>query len=256
MAYDEQKLARTCGVSVAKIREIAKQGIFTTATDDASALVLVTRYLFATRDSAEAKARSAKAKAELEETKAAAAKRKLDRAAPLIEAIPGRRKNRGGKYTPALAARLLERLCNGESLYRASIAEGVTENAVREWVKYYPEFSARYAQARKDGYVAWGDKFVKLLEDSIVLSDDPALDPQEKSVRLSAIKLVLDNLKWLLCKMLPKVYGDSSTVVHTTASEGGITLAHTGEKLDAVIERVAARQAKYAQMEVEKHDAE
>lgn len=254
MAYDLQKLARTCGVSVAKIREVEKQGIFTTATDDASALVLVTRYLFATRDSAEAKARAATAKAELEETKAAAAKRKLDRSAPLIQPIPGRRKNRGGKYTPALAARLLERLCSGESLFRACQAEGLSEASVREWVKYYPEFSSRYAQARKDGYVAWGDKFVKLLEDSIVVADNSELEPQEKSVRLSAIKLVLDNLKWLLCKMLPKVYGDSSTVVHTTASEGGITLAHTGERLEAVIERVAARQAKYAQMQADEND--
>lgn len=63
-----------------------------------------------------------------------------------------------------------------------------------------PEALKRYARAKSDGLEA-------IANDTLAIADDDDLDPNDKRVRI-------DTRKWLLSKLVPKVYGDRLDVEH------------------------------------------
>ena len=98
-------------------------------------------------------------------------------------------------YSEELAARICERLAAGESLRKICADDDMPDRStVRAWALDNPTFSAQYARAREIG---WTD----IAEDLLDIADDKLGDPQRDRLRV-------DTRKWLLSKMLPKVYGD------------------------------------------------
>lgn len=103
-------------------------------------------------------------------------------------------------YTDELAARICERLSHGESLRSICRDDDMPDRCtVRAWALDIPKFSAQYARAREIG---WSD----VAEDLLDIADDPTGDAVRDRLRV-------DTRKWLLSKMLPKVYGDKTQVV-------------------------------------------
>lgn len=109
--------------------------------------------------------------------------------------------------------RILERLATGESLRQICRDDGMPAwNTVAEWGTL-PEWSDRYARARELGWSAVG-------EDLLDISDDSRNDWMDRETEKGRVERVLDRehiertrirldtRKWLLAKMLPKVYGD------------------------------------------------
>lgn len=123
---------------------------------------------------------------------------------------PKRKRGRQTVYTEALAAEICERLEHGESLNRICRDEHMpTEGCVRDWVSDDREgFNARYAKARERGYA-------RLADELLDIADDGSNDWMEREGHavpngelVARSRLRLDTRKWLLSKMLPKLYGD------------------------------------------------
>jgi hypothetical protein len=107
-----------------------------------------------------------------------------------------------------------------------------------------PEVSKDYARAREIGYLMLADEIVALSDKTHEWVTVQELDPDGNPVFDEAgepvLKKVLmplnndviahkrvqiDTRKWMLSKMLPKIYGDKLTQEHTGANGGPIAMA-------------------------------
>ena len=136
------------------------------------------------------------------------------------------------RYNPELAATILKRVSEGETLRQVARDEGVPESSIREWARSDVEgFAARYAQARAMQIDSWSDEL-------ITVAYDPSLDPAEKRVRC-------EQLRWLLSKLAPRRFGERLLV--GSDPEAPVQVLHkqvslsslSNDQLDA-LERFAA----------------
>lgn len=245
------------GMTEADVKSLTKKGVLTAQDglyDSARALVSISRHLVKTRDTADAKARAAEAQASKAEAEAQRALVRLQ-AAKDANAEPGAPDEPGGKKrrqkrTPAMENRILARLEEGMSLKKACDGE-IDPAQVLRWVKQCLDFAQKYALAREIGFLLKVDRILDLLEEA----HEAARDPEYGSTRLVAIKLEIDTLKWLLAKMLPKVYGDKASVhvVGAGGSEGacaGSGEPTMGAEEEArLIASIAERQARLMRMQ-------
>jgi hypothetical protein len=117
---------------------------------------------------------------------------------------------RGGRngsipvYTDALADEICDRLAEGEPLNAICRSPGMPDQrAVRKWARERTDFGPRYARARSIGYELLADEV-------IVIGDSPCVGPNGyvDNGAVQRARLMSDNRKWLLSKVLPRVYGD------------------------------------------------
>jgi hypothetical protein len=112
-------------------------------------------------------------------------------------------RGRPSVYSDAMAEEICNRLAVGESLKSICQDDGMPdERAVRRW-SLDPDhpFSPRYARAREYGFQRMADELLEIA--------DGATPEDVQSARLRC-----DTRKWMLAKMLPKVYGDKLTQEH------------------------------------------
>ena len=109
-------------------------------------------------------------------------------------------------YSRAIANSICERLAAGESL--RAICKGSdypTETAVRLWVDEDRDgFASHYARARERGYARFAEEIVELAD-----------TPSDDNGSVQRNRLQVDTRKWILSKMLPKVYGDRLNLEHS-----------------------------------------
>ena len=128
------------------------------------------------------------------------------------------------RYSPEIAAEICERLAKGESL--RAICRDMhmpTEAAVRQWVASDKAFASQYAQAREAGYHAMAEELLEIADDAsqdTVYTDN---GPKADTEWIARSKLRVDTRKWLLSKMLPKVFGERAAV-DVTNSDGSLVL--------------------------------
>ena len=150
---------------------------------------------------------------------------------------PKRKRGRPSSYTPEIASEICLMLSEGKSLRSiCRKASFPTESTVREWaLDNVNGFSAHYARAREIGYS-------RLAEEILTIADTPKLgkkikktDDGEETVIGDMVehrKLQIDARKWMLSKMLPKVYGDKLSL--EGGGEGGALMVvvkdYTGRK--------------------------
>jgi hypothetical protein len=111
--------------------------------------------------------------------------------------------------TPEQRAIVLERLEAGESLRKASAKVGTNESTVRFIAQMDADFAAQYARARETGYKTIGDEL-------LTVSDDLSIPAEDR-------RIMVDTRKWMLSKMLPKVYGERLNVEHSGAVQQALT---------------------------------
>jgi hypothetical protein len=135
---------------------------------------------------------------------------------------------RPSKYTPELAAKIIARMCEGESL--RSICRDATMpviSTVMLWVATDREgFSEQYAKGCEARAHYWADEMLDIADDG---ANDYMQREGKEYVNGEAIarsRLRVDTRKWLLSKMLPK-YADKP-------------ITETVETLGPVIEFVRA----------------
>jgi hypothetical protein len=138
-------------------------------------------------------------------------------------------------YTRDTADAICARLAAGESLRAICATKGMPpRSTVRGWaVDDVDGFAARYARARELG-------FEEIAEQTIEIADDITRDTIEgpdgrrlpDSEWISRSRLRVDARKWLLSKMLPKVYGDRVTQEHTGEGGGPIRIITGNPRVD------------------------
>ena len=102
-------------------------------------------------------------------------------------------------YTPEIAREITDRMIHGNPLRVICQQDDMPDEAtVYRWIARHPEFRELYAHARELQAMRWA-------EEILTISDDHTLDPHDRRIRV-------DSRKWLLSKVLPKVYGDKVTV--------------------------------------------
>lgn len=137
---------------------------------------------------------------------------------------PTSKRGRPTAYTPKIAAEICKRLSEGETLEEVCRSDHIpASSTVRLWIVEDREgFSALHARAREAQALRWAEEVVEI-------SDDGSNDWMERNVgdgetitvadheHISRSKLRVDTRKWLLAKVLPKIYGDKVAVT----GEGG-----------------------------------
>ena len=129
------------------------------------------------------------------------------------------------KYTPELAEKIVEGISEGRSLRAICAQEGMpSTSTVLSWLEDADkkEFAEQYAHARAKAYKMLADE---ILEDASPKSEDSA-------VLVARDRLLVDTKKWMLSKMLPKIYGDK-VQAEVTGAEGGplqITVQYVSPK--------------------------
>lgn len=112
-------------------------------------------------------------------------------------------------YSQEIADKICERLAAGESLRKACREIGCGVQTILDWTVANEAFGGQYAQAREAGYALLADELVEIADDSTndttVTEDGKVVTNQEVVARS---RLRVDTRKWMLSKMLPKVYGE------------------------------------------------
>jgi len=205
--------------------------------------------------------RKAKAQADKAEAEAKRAQARLNASA-------GQRKKKddaeylGTKRKPfkrsrALADRICKRLEQGMSLRKACAGE-IDNAAVLRWVRDSEEFAQQYTRAREIGWLGKTDRILELVDEA----HEAALDPDFSTSRLSACRFEVDTLKWMLAKMLPKVYGERvgvqvlPTTSTVSSSDESVVPELTGGDEERIIASIAERQARLMRQQQAEEGAE
>jgi hypothetical protein len=126
-------------------------------------------------------------------------------------------------YTQGIAAAILKRLADGESLRAICRTDGMPDRStVYGWVlDDYEGFASQYARAREMQAHSLADDQVEIADDGSndwMQRNDPD-NPgwQANGEHLQRSRLRFDARKWAASKILPKVYGDKIQQEHTGA---------------------------------------
>lgn len=113
-------------------------------------------------------------------------------------------------FNQGIADAVCERLASGESLRKACKAvDGAKVQTILDWTVAETAFSGQYAHARAQGYALLADEIVEIADDGqndTFTDDDGNVRTNAEVVARSRLRV--DTRKWMLSKMLPKVYGD------------------------------------------------
>lgn len=126
-------------------------------------------------------------------------------------------------YRQEIADEICKRMAHGESLRSICRDPKMPPDAtVRGWVlDDWNGFAAQYTRARMLQAERWAEEVLEIADDS---SRDVAENDHGDNVtnheNIQRSRLRVDSRKWLLSKVLPKIYGDKLDLVH----QGGVKL--------------------------------
>jgi hypothetical protein len=131
------------------------------------------------------------------------------------------------KYEESKALGILD-LVAGEaySLSKACQHYDVLESTFRSWCKLDAELDAKYARAREDRAHKWAEELVEI-PDSVDITGDP----QVVRMRLEQARQKVDTRKWVIARILAKLYGDKIVNQHEGKDGGALefVVRHIGE---------------------------
>lgn len=122
-------------------------------------------------------------------------------------------------YNQDSADTLCELLEDGKSLRAACLLLDLKPSTVLYWTKSNPAFFEQYARARDVGYRLLADELIAIADTPLLgvetkVKEDGSRETTEGDM-LGHRKLQIDTRKWMLSKMLPKVYGDKLELDHS-----------------------------------------
>jgi hypothetical protein len=133
------------------------------------------------------------------------------------------------RYSPEVSDEILDRLAMGESLRKICEDPHMpAPSSVIEWVQRDESgFAERYAHARSIGYQLLADEIVHIADTPMIgtksVSKATGLEITEGDM-IEHRRLQVDTRKWMLAKMLPKIYGDKQQIEHSGAVDIAATL--------------------------------
>lgn len=113
----------------------------------------------------------------------------------MATALPKRKRGRPSTYSKEIADEVVKRIAEGEGMRAICADIGCSPGSVIGWVtSNIEDFSERYAQACISRANLWAEEIISIADCNVE-------DPQRS-------RLMVDTRKWLLAKVLPKLYGD------------------------------------------------
>jgi hypothetical protein len=121
-------------------------------------------------------------------------------------------------YTPEVGNVICGHLADGKSLKAVCRMGGMPPaSTVLNWLKdeNLAAFADQYTRAREIGYQLLSDEIIEISDDGKGDSwtDDDGVEHTDNE-RVARSKLRVDSRKWMLSKMLPKVYGEKIEQKH------------------------------------------
>lgn len=114
-------------------------------------------------------------------------------------------------YTKPIAHEICARMAKGDSLREICRTDGMPdESTIRAWAVDDREgFYPQYARARQIRALHWADDILAISDDGSgdTWTDDDG-NERVNHDHIQRSKLRVDTRKWLLSKVLPKIYGD------------------------------------------------
>ncbi len=99
---------------------------------------------------------------------------------------------------------------DGKSLRAACRELELTPSTVLQWSKDNADFQKQYTCARETGYKLLADEIIDIADEKEVQvrydGEDTTLDLSPTAIARNRLRV--DTRKWMLSKMLPKIYGD------------------------------------------------
>jgi|5_EtaG_2_1085323.scaffolds.fasta_scaffold00139_28 hypothetical protein len=89
-----------------------------------------------------------------------------------------------------------------------------------DWIGEATELATQYAQAREAGYLLLADELVAIADENYTTAEDGTRERLSNEA-IARNRLRVDTRKWMLAKMLPKVYGDHTKVTNEHTGKGG-----------------------------------
>ena len=134
-------------------------------------------------------------------------------------------------YSQEVADSVLALLAEGKSLIKAAKESGTSASSVYDWMELNPQFAEEYAQVRARAYRMLADEIIEISDEAEVEAkyqgDEVKLDLSATAVARNRLRV--DSRKWMLAKMLPKVYGDKLEL------GGGLSIDSTIEHITRTI---------------------
>jgi hypothetical protein len=123
-------------------------------------------------------------------------------------AAPGTRRQ---LFTQKLADGICARLADGEGLKAICRSPGMPdESTVRAWALDVDHpFSRQYSKAREIGFHRLADEIIELSDDrskDVIVHENGTTSIDHEHINRSRLRV--DSRKWLLARVLPKLYGD------------------------------------------------
>ena len=112
--------------------------------------------------------------------------------------------------------------------------------AVLAWVKKDKAAGDEYAQACAMRVELYAEQITDLLQEL----EEASFDKEHGRERIQAIKIQIDGLKWLLCKLMPSRYGEAAQLEITGKNGKDLLPKHTAEEDAAFLRMLAEMQAK------------
>ena len=136
---------------------------------------------------------------------------------------------RPSTYSQKIADEVCRRLAGGESLRAICRDEGIPdESTVRLWALDDREgFAAQYARAREVQFLAIADELLEIADDGRNdwmqrRGNDERRGWELNGEHIQRSRVRIDTRKWMLSKMLPKIYGNKTEVAVTGANGGPV----------------------------------
>jgi hypothetical protein len=157
-------------------------------------------------------------------------------------------------YSEALGDEICSRLANGDSLRAICQTEGMPGKAtVLGWTldASHP-FAQRYVTARQTGYLTMAEELLEISDNSkadfIQGEDGRRVADHEHIARA---RLRVDTRKWMLSKMLPRVFGDKVTTEVTGPGGGPVQVRAQVDEFMKKIDAIGRRQKELAAMQAD-----
>lgn len=135
---------------------------------------------------------------------------------------PVRRSPRTNTYSREVAEEILQLMADGMSTPKISEKLGIPDRSIYQWIiDDHDGFGQRYARAKHIVALRWADELTEIADhkkDDYTLDEDGNMVPDHEHIARSRLRI--DTRKWILGKVLPKVYGDK-VVAEITGKDGG-----------------------------------
>ena len=125
----------------------------------------------------------------------------------------------------AITAMVCAQIAQGKSLRSILDADDKlpTVRSFLDWMGADGELAIQYAHARQTQYELLADEIVAISDENYT-TDEHGVKERLSSEAIQRNRLRVDTRKWMLSKMLPKVYGDKLQTEHTGKDGGPIQL--------------------------------